>query len=110
MMKAAGAPFEIVVPRATIFSEHPAVVIDKNVSDDERPLLDAFTQYLWSDEAQQAFVRYHFRSVTHEEFNGANPEFARVELPFTVGDLFGGWQRAYPEIIDGVWRRQVKQK
>jgi sulfate/thiosulfate transport system substrate-binding protein len=110
MMKAAGAPFEIVVPRATILSEHPAVVIDKNVTADERPLLDAFMQYLWSDEAQQAFVKYHFRSVTHDEFNAANPEFARVEMPFTVGDLFGGWQRAYPEVIDGVWRKQVKQK
>ena len=110
MMKDAGAPFEIVVPRSTIFSEHPAVVIDRNVTQDERPLLDAFTQYLWSDEAQQAFVKYHFRSVTHEEFNTANPAFARVEQPFTVGDLFGGWQRAYPEVVDGVWRKQVKQK
>ena len=109
-MKAAGAPFDIVVPRATIFSEHPAVLIDKNVNADERPLLDAFMQYLWSDEAQQAFVKYHFRSVTNEAFNDANREFARIELPFTVGDLFGGWQRAYPEVIDGVWRRQVKQK
>jgi len=110
MMKQAGAPFDIVVPRATVFSEHPAVVIDKNVPAEERPLLDAFMQYLWSDEAQRAFVKYHFRSVTHEEFNDANPEFARIELPFTVGDLFGGWQRAYPEVIDGVWRKQVKQK
>jgi len=110
MMKAAGAPFDIVVPRATVFSEHPAVVIDKNVSPEDRPLLDAFMQYLWGDDAQRAFVRYHFRSVTHEVFNDANPEFARIELPFTVGDLFGGWQRAYPEVIDGVWRKQVRQK
>jgi sulfate/thiosulfate transport system substrate-binding protein len=110
MMKEAGAPFEIVVPRSTILSEHPAVVIDKNVSQEERPLVDAFMQYLWTDEAQQAFVKYHFRSVTHEEFNDANKDFAEVELPFTVGELFGGWQRAYPEVIDGVWRKQVKQK
>lgn len=110
MMKETGSPFEIVVPRSTIFSEHPAVVIDKNVSADDRPVVDAFMQYLWSDEAQQAFVKFHFRSVTREEFNDANKEFAKVELPFTVGDLFGGWQRAYPEIIDGVWRKQVKQK
>ena len=110
MMKDAGSDIEIVVPRATVFSEHPAVVIDKNVPADDRPLVDAFMQYLWSDEAQQAFVKYHFRSVTHDEFNAANPEFARVEMPFTVGDLFGGWQRAYPEVIDGVWRKQVKQK
>lgn len=110
MMKEAGAPFEIIVPRSTIFSEHPAVVIDKNVPAEDRPLVDAFMQYLWSDEAQQAFVKFHFRSVTHEEFNDANKEFAHVELPFTVGDLYGGWQRAYPEVIDGVWRKQVKQK
>jgi sulfate transport system substrate-binding protein len=110
MMKAAGSDIEIVVPRATIFSEHPAVVIDKNVTPDKRPLIDAFMQYLWSDEAQQAFVQYHFRSVTHEEFNTAHTEFARIELPFTVDELFGGWQRAYPEVIDGVWRKQVKKK
>ena len=110
LMKKAGAPFEIVVPRATIFSEHPAVLIDKNVADDERPVLDAFMQYLWSDEAQQAFVKYHFRAVTNDAFNDANNEFARIELPFTVGDLFQGWERAYPDVIDGVWRNQVKQK
>ena len=110
LMKEANAPFEIVVPRSTIFSEHPAAVIDRNVSADDRPLVDALMQYLWSDEAQQAFVKYNFRSTTHDEFNDANKEFARVELPFTVGELFGGWQRAYPEIIDGVWRKQVKQK
>ena len=109
-MKEAGADIEIVVPRATIFSEHPAVIIDRNVTAEERPLLEAFMQYLWSEEAQRAFVRYHFRSVTHEVFNDANPEFARIELPFTVGDLFQGWERAYPDVIDGVWRKQVKQK
>ena len=110
LMKQANMPFEIVVPRSTIFSEHPAVLIHKNVTDDERPLLDAFMQYLWSDEAQQAFVKHHFRSVTNEGLNAANPEFARVELPFTVGELFGGWERAYPEIIDDIWRKQAKQK
>src|SRR5438105_6513641 len=37
---------EIVVPEATIFSEHPAVVIDRNVSASDRPIVDAFMQYL----------------------------------------------------------------
>ena len=27
--------------------------------------------------------------------------------PFTVSDL-GGWSKAYPEIIEHVWRDQVK--
>ena len=56
-------------------------------------------QYLWSDDAQHAFVNIHFRSVTSEAFNDANKEFAKIELPFTV-EIFGGWQRAYPEIIE----------
>jgi sulfate transport system substrate-binding protein len=109
LMKEAGAPFEIVVPRATIFSEHPAVIIDRNVTAEERPLLEAFMQYLWSEEAQRAFVKYHFRSVTHEVFNDENPDFAKIEMPFTV-ELFGGWPRAYPEIVEGVWRNQVQKK
>jgi sulfate transport system substrate-binding protein len=108
-MKQSGGAVEVVVPPATIFSEHPAVVIDKNVSADDRPLVDAFMQYLWSDEAQQAFVKYNFRSVTHEELNEANPALAHIEQPFTV-ELFGGWDRAYPEVINGVWRNQVKKK
>jgi sulfate/thiosulfate transport system substrate-binding protein len=108
-MKQAGSDIEIVVPRATIFSEHPAAIIDRNVKGGDRPLVEAFVQYLWDDEAQRAFVKYNFRSVTHDEFNDANKDLAHIELPFTVG-LFGGWQRAYPEVIDGVWRNQVKKK
>src|SRR5207249_12069946 len=33
---------EIVIPEATISSEHPAVVVDRNVSASERPVIDAF--------------------------------------------------------------------
>lgn len=109
LMKEAGAGIEVVVPPATIFSEHPASVIDRNVTAEERPTVDAFLQYLWSDEAQRAFVKYHFRSVTHEEFNDENKEFAKIEMPFTV-EMFGGWQRAYPEIIERIWRDQIQKK
>ncbi len=109
LMKAANAPIEIIVPQATIFSEHPVVVIDKNVTSEERPLVDAFIQYLWSDEAQQAFVKFHFRSVTNESFNEANKELGHIELPFTV-EYFGGWDRAYPEVIERVFRDQVQKR
>ncbi len=109
LMKEAGSPVEVVVPRATIFSEHPAVVIDRNVQGGERPLIEAFMQYLWSEEAQRAFVKYHFRSVNHEAFNAERGEFAKIEMPFTV-ELFGGWSRAYPEIIENVWRDIVQKK
>lgn len=108
LMKEANAPIEIVVPQSTIFSEHPAVIIDKNLSAEKRPIIDAFLQYLWSDEAQQAFVKYHFRSATNETFNEAHKEFRQIRLPFGV-DYFGGWDKAYPEIIEQVFRDQVQK-
>ena len=89
-------PLDIVVPRSTIFSEHPAVV-------------DAFMQYFWSDEAQQTFVKFHFHSATNETFDAANNAFGHIEFPFTI-DYFGGWDKAYPEIIEGVFRGQVMKK
>jgi sulfate transport system substrate-binding protein len=109
LMRQANAAVEIVVPEATIFSEHPAVVIDRNVTADERPVINAFIQYLWSEDAQRAFVQYHFRSITDEALNDANKEFAKISMPFTVNDL-GGWARAYPEIIEKVWRDQAQKK
>jgi len=109
LMKQAGANAEIVVPRSTIFSEHPVVVIDRNVTANRRPLVDAFIQYLWSEEAQRAFVKYHFRAITDEALNDANPQFAKIEMPFGI-DYFGGWPRAYPDVIEKVFRDQVQRK
>ncbi|PYS44923.1 MAG: sulfate ABC transporter substrate-binding protein [Acidobacteria bacterium] len=102
---------EIVIPEATISSEHPAVVVDRNVSASERPVIDAFMQYLWSDDAQRAFVKYHFRSSTTEAFDKENQELATIKMPFTVNDpLFGGWDKAYPEVIEGVFRDLVQKR
>lgn len=109
LMTQAKAPIEIVVPKSTIFSEHPAVIIDRNVTDAERPVVTAFLNYLWTDEAQQAFVKYHFRSVTKESFNADHKEFANIQQPFTI-ELFGGWAKAYPEIIEKIFLEQVQNR
>src|SRR6185369_14630339 len=109
LMKGANEPIEIVTPKATIFSEHPAVVIDKNVSTAKRTIVDAFMQYLWSDEAQQAFVKFHFYSTTNDTFNQANKDFGHIELPFTI-EYFGGWDKAYPEVIEKIFKDQVQKK
>jgi sulfate transport system substrate-binding protein len=107
MMKEAGADIDMVIPRSTIFSEHPVVVIDRNVSEAQRPVVDAFVKYLWSDEAQKAFVKNHFRSVTNESFNAANSEFAKIDQPFTV-EMFGGWEKAYNDVIQNIFVKQVQ--
>jgi len=105
------ADVEIVIPEATILSEHPAVVIDRNVSVTDRPVINAFMQFLWSDEAQREFVKFHFRSTTNDALNQENKELATIRYPFTVNDpLIGGWSRAYPEIIEAVFRDQVQKR
>ena len=109
LMKAANADIEMIVPKATIFSEHPAVIIDRNLTAERRPVVEAFLNYLWSDEAQRSFVKFHLRSVVNESLNTENKEFATIEQPFTV-EMFGGWTRAYPEIIEQVFRDQVQNK
>ncbi|MBK7707469.1 MAG: sulfate ABC transporter substrate-binding protein [Acidobacteria bacterium] len=108
-MRAAGAPIEIVVPKSTIFSEHPVCIVDRNVTAEERPAIEAFRNFLWSEQAQRAFVKYHFRSTTDEKLNDANPEFSKIEMPFTV-QRFGGWEKAYPEVIEGIFRDQIQAK
>lgn len=109
LMKQANSPVELVYPKSTIFSEHPAVVIDRNLNEVKRASVEAFVKFLWSEEAQKAFVKFHFRSATNETLNEANKEFGKIEQPFTV-EYFGGWNRAYPEIIEQVFRDQVMKK
>jgi sulfate transport system substrate-binding protein len=107
LMKQAGAPVDVVVPRSTIFSEHPGVVIERNVTPEEREVVFAFRNFLWSDEAQKAFVRNNFRSSVNDSFDKANDRFANIEIPFTV-HYFGGWEKAYPDVIENIFRKQVK--
>ena len=105
------ADAEIVIPEATIFSEHPAIVIDRNVPPQDRQVIDAFMQYLWTDEAQRAFVKFNFRSSTNDALTLENKELATIKYPFTVDDpLLGGWARAYPEIIEGIFRDRVQRR
>jgi sulfate/thiosulfate-binding protein len=109
MMQKAGGAVDIVVPESTIYSEHPAVMIERNVKPEMRPVVTAFIQYLWSEEAQRAFVKNYFRAASDDSLNAANKEFATIKLPFTVKDL-GGWSKAYPDIIEHVFRDQVQKQ
>jgi ABC-type sulfate transport system substrate-binding protein len=84
------------------------VIVDRNVDARTRPLVEAFVKYLWSEDAQQSFAKSGLRSVTAGTQRSPGKEFAEIELPFTV-EVLGGWSRAYPEIVEGVWRDQVKK-
>jgi sulfate transport system substrate-binding protein len=101
------APFEIVAPSSTIFSEHPVVIIDHGMSPAKYALVELFARYLWSEPAQRVWVKHYFRSVTDERLNAEQPRFARIEHPFKVAE-FGGWERAYDEIVDRVWKQRIQ--
>jgi len=96
---------DVVYPKRTILSEHTLVVVDKNISPSDRSAVDAFTQFLWSEEAQRIFVQYGFRSV-RDDLNAGHSEFGHIEDPFFISD-FGGWRRAKKEIVDGIWKQRV---
>jgi sulfate transport system substrate-binding protein len=98
-------PGEIVYPPSTVLSEHTLVVIEKNISPAERPLIGALVHFLWSEEAQRRFVKRGFRSV-EERLNAGNPAFGTIRDPFLVRD-FGGWDRVKKEIVDGIWKERV---
>jgi len=96
---------DVVYPARTILSEHTLVVVDRNVPARERPLIDAFARFLWTEEAQRIFVRYGFRSVD-DGLNAGHAEFGAIADPFRIAD-FGGWRRAKKEIVEGVWKSRV---
>ena len=96
---------EIVYPPSTILTEHTLVVIEKNVTPDERALVDSLVAFLWSEDAQQAFVKNGFRSV-NEELVEADTSFGEVADPFFI-ESFGGWGTAKKEIVDKVWKKRV---
>jgi sulfate/thiosulfate transport system substrate-binding protein len=99
---------EIVYPHHTIRSEHPLVVIDRNVSPDERELVDAFVDFLWSEEAQRLFVASRFRSVD-EQIDAEGAGGTPIDDLFSIADL-GGWAVAKRDIVDGIWRDRVLRR
>ncbi|MCX7681730.1 MAG: substrate-binding domain-containing protein [Anaerolineae bacterium] len=98
LAKARGASLEIVIPPRTVVSEHVAAVVEHNVKPWEREGVNAFMDFLWSEQAQRAFTRYYFRSATDETLNDPAAGFGALAQPFTA-DALGGWGEAYPEII-----------
>lgn len=99
---------EIVYPECTVLSDHVVVVLERNIADSDRDLLDGFVEFLWSKRAQEIFVAHGFRSLDRE-LNEDNPKLRPIARPFTVQDL-GGWPKARQEIVEDVWKGQVMTK
>ncbi|UCE00169.1 MAG: extracellular solute-binding protein [Chloroflexota bacterium] len=97
-----GVPLEIVIPTRTILTAYVAVPVDKNISRRERPLIQAFLDFLLSEEGQNLYYQYHLRTL-----DGENGLFPKLSKPFTVQDL-GGWKQASREIMDAIWHGDIE--
>ena len=97
-----GVPLEIIMPQRTILANHYAVIVDKNVSALERPVVEAFQAFLLRDEGQKILSQYYYRPVAIE--NDFLPELIH---PFTEEDL-GGWTQAYNNIIENYWKTNIE--
>ena len=63
----------------------------------------------WERFAASGLDRVNVTFGATEAFNQANPEFAHIETPFTIED-FGGWDKAFVDVIERVFREQVQRK
>ena len=99
-----GVPLEIVVPPRTIIAQHVAVVVDDNITRCERPIVQAFMDYLLSDEGQQILSQYYLHPA-----NLAHEGDPTLNKPFTIEDL-GGWLQAYTRLVEPQWQADVEPR
>lgn len=97
---------ELVVPNSTVLSEHIALIVDRNVSEENREVVETFAQFLWSPKAQRIFSEYGFRPMYDVGPTRATPWMSVIEHPLDLA-WFGGWERARAEIILGAWQNRV---
>jgi ABC-type sulfate transport system substrate-binding protein len=67
----------------------------------KRGAAEDFVRYLLSEDGQLILRQYHLRAP---DTGIGSSELAF--RPFTVEDL-GGWSKAYRDLIEGVWGRQI---
>ena len=86
--------FEIVTPPVSILAEPPVSVVDKVVDRrGTRRAAEEYLRYLYSPEGQEIVARNFYRPRAEDVARKSKNQFPQVDL-FTVGDVFGGWQKA----------------
>jgi ABC-type sulfate transport system substrate-binding protein len=96
---------ELVLPPSTLLVEPIVAPIEKNITAAQRPLVEAFTAFLWSEEGQRILVEYGFHSVLDMP-ESVDPHLGSPENAVTLDDL-GGATAVKRDILDTVWRKQI---
>ena len=86
--------FEVVVPGVSILAEPPVAVVDKVVDRlGTRQIAEEYLKYLYSVEGQTIAARNFYRPSQPTGVPAEYLIFKDLKL-FTVGDVFGGWEKA----------------
>jgi sulfate transport system substrate-binding protein len=91
---------EMVVPSISILAEPPVAVVDKYADKHgTRAVAQAYLEYLYTPEGQSIAAKHHYRPQNPEVKAKFDKDFPVLEL-FTIGDVFGGWQKAQKTHFD----------
>lgn len=99
-----GKKYEVIVPASTILTDWTVVKVNKNISADQKQVVDEFANFLFTDEAQKAYAKFGFRSYKPEITEEFAAKYAKIDLPFDLSYL-GGPKEAKKNIIEDLWNK-----
>ncbi|MCX6898022.1 MAG: sulfate ABC transporter substrate-binding protein [Verrucomicrobia bacterium] len=86
--------FEIVGPSVSILAEPPVTVVDKFAAKHgTRAVAQAYLEYLYTEVGQEIAAKNYYRPRLESVAAKHVKQFPTVKL-FTIGEVFGGWQKA----------------
>jgi len=89
-----GDKFQIVYPSNSILAEPPVAMLDRNVDrHGTRKVAEAYLHFLYSRQAQQIEAANFYRPRDPHVLAAHARQFPTIPL-FSVGEVFGGWQKA----------------
>jgi len=94
-----GDYYELIIPSSTILIENPIAVVDAYVDKHgNREAVEAFVDFLFTEEAQRIFAHYGLRSPDPEVAAATAEQYPPVDDLFTIA-YFGGWDQAIADIF-----------
>ncbi|MBW4598253.1 MAG: sulfate ABC transporter substrate-binding protein [Calothrix sp. FI2-JRJ7] len=102
LAKQKGEKVEAIIPDVNVSIDNPIAVVDKNVDKHgTREVAEAFTQYLFTPEAQQEFAKIGFRPTdeTVAQTKEVKDKYPTVKTLGTVQD-FGGWSQVQTKFFE----------
>jgi sulfate/thiosulfate-binding protein len=91
---------EVVTPTLSILAEPPVAVVDKVAAKHgTAEVAKAYLEFLYSDEGQEIAAKNYYRPQSVKIAAKYADRFPKLGL-FTIGELFGGWQKAQKRHFD----------